>query len=195
MGASEGVTDEISRLLFSSFQGHPGVSFSKSDISRMWSLEMQWFSPGYSSSLVDRLHSQGWLVGTPEALLPLPGFDLLPPPLGWQPFLARPEEIPPSSVANIAEYEAKESPVTVRDNTPPPSVDDGISPDMAQPMISLVSRRSGLERREVVRRAQRKRRALGPVTLVMALALLAREQSLDMHEVMELIAPGPHSRS
>jgi hypothetical protein len=98
-------------------------------------------------------------------------------------------------VANIAEYEAKESPVTVRDNTPPPSVDDGISPDVAQPMISLVSRRSGLERREVVRRAQRKRRALGPVTLVMALALLAREQSLDMHEVMELIAPGPHSRS
>ena len=195
MGASEGVADEISRLLFSSFQGHPGVSFSKSEISRMWSLEMQWFSPESSSSLVDRLHSQGWLVGTPEALLPLPGFVLLPPPLGWQPFLARPEDIPLSSVANIAQDVPNEAPVQALDNPPPPSVDDDISPDMAQPMISLVSRRSGLERREVVRRAQRKRRALGPVTLVMALALLAREQSLDMHEVMELIAPGSHSRS
>jgi hypothetical protein len=44
-----------------------------------------------------------------------------------------------------------------------------------------------LDQREVVRRAQRKRRALGPVTLWMAIALLAREQSLDMHEVLEII--------
>jgi hypothetical protein len=51
----------------------------------------------------------------------------------------------------------------------------------------LVSRKSGLERREVVRRAQRKRRALGPITLDFAVALLAREQSLDMHEVLEII--------
>jgi hypothetical protein len=44
-----------------------------------------------------------------------------------------------------------------------------------------------LERREVIRRAQRKRRALGPVTLRMAIALLAREQRLDMQEVLEII--------
>jgi hypothetical protein len=38
-----------------------------------------------------------------------------------------------------------------------------------------------------MRKAQRKRRALGPVTLWMALALVAREQGLDMHEVTTVI--------
>lgn len=195
MDASEGVADEISRLLFSSFQEHQGVSFSKSDISRMWSLEMQWFSPESSSSLVDRLHSQGWLVGTPEDLLPMPGFALLPPPLGWQPFLGRPEDIPSSSFAHIVQEEASDCPMPVLEKTPHDSVEDATEPDLAQPLISLVSNRSGLERREVVRRAQRKRRALGPITLVMALALLAREQGLDMHEVTELTSPSFHSQS
>ncbi len=56
-----------------------------------------------------------------------------------------------------------------------------------QALVSLVSRRSGLDRREVLRRAQRKRRALGPVTMLMSVALLAREQGLEMHEVLELM--------
>ena len=47
--------------------------------------------------------------------------------------------------------------------------------------------RSGLDNKEVVRRAQRKRRALGPVTLWMALALVAREQGLDMERVSSAI--------
>lgn len=54
-------------------------------------------------------------------------------------------------------------------------------------LISIVSRRSGLDRREVMRRAQRKRRSLGPVTMLMSVALLAREQGLEMHEVSDLV--------
>ena len=50
-------------------------------------------------------------------------------------------------------------------------------------LIDLIAKESGLANREVVRRAQRKRRALGPVTLWMALALVAREQGLDMERV------------
>jgi hypothetical protein len=37
-------------------------------------------------------------------------------------------------------------------------------------LIDLIAKESGLANREVVRRAQRKRRALGPVTLWMALS-------------------------
>ena len=39
----------------------------------------------------------------------------------------------------------------------------------------------------MIRRAQRKRRALGPLTLWMALALVAREQGVDMHDVASVI--------
>jgi hypothetical protein len=54
-------------------------------------------------------------------------------------------------------------------------------------LIDLIAKESGLANREVVRRAQRKRRALGPVTLWMALALVAREQGLDMERVAAAI--------
>jgi hypothetical protein len=51
----------------------------------------------------------------------------------------------------------------------------------------MIAGKSALENKEVMRRAQRKRRALGPVTLWMALALVAREQGLDMHDVITTI--------
>ena len=64
-------------------------------------------------------------------------------------------------------------------------------PDWAEasimPMIAWISEESGLPMKEVVRRAQRKRRALGPVTLWMALSLVAREQGLNMSKISELI--------
>ena len=56
-------------------------------------------------------------------------------------------------------------------------------------MIKYIANKSKIENREVVRRAQRKRRSLGAVTLWMALALVAREQGLDMVEVSSLIEP------
>jgi len=70
---------------------------------------------------------------------------------------------------------------------------DGIEtlPDKAEGsipfLIDIISSGSGLQNKEVLRRAQRKRRALGPVTLWMALALVAREQGLDMDEVVSAI--------
>ena len=64
-------------------------------------------------------------------------------------------------------------------------------PDRAEMNISAlinhIAESSGLVNREVVRRAQRKRRSLGPVTLWMALALVAREQGLDMYEITAII--------
>tara|TARA_B110000116_G_C16360826_1_gene369704 strand:+ start:330 stop:485 length:156 start_codon:yes stop_codon:yes gene_type:complete len=50
----------------------------------------------------------------------------------------------------------------------------------------MVAKKSGLEKREVIRRAQRKRRALGPVSLEVAMLLLAREQNLEMDDLPEL---------
>ena len=54
-------------------------------------------------------------------------------------------------------------------------------------MASIVSSMSGLERREVLRRAERKKRALGPVSLEIAVLLLAREQNLEVGELIGLL--------
>ena len=54
-------------------------------------------------------------------------------------------------------------------------------------LLEQIADSSGLERKEVMRRAQRKRRALGPVTLWMSLLLVAREQKLAMRPFMQTI--------
>ena len=51
----------------------------------------------------------------------------------------------------------------------------------------MVSSMSGLDRREVVRRAERKRRALGSVSIEIAMLLLAREQNLEMDELTGIL--------
>ena len=52
-------------------------------------------------------------------------------------------------------------------------------------LASRIAAMSGLEKREVIRRAQRKMRALAPVSLDVALLLLAREQNLEMDQLVE----------
>jgi hypothetical protein len=46
-------------------------------------------------------------------------------------------------------------------------------------LLQAISDATKLERQEVMRRAQRKRRALGAITVWMALVLVARELGLD----------------
>ena len=179
---SQDVEIEISKLLHSSFSG--GTAVSMMDLSRMWSLEMQWFSPDSALSLVRRLHSAGWLVGSQDSLEPCSSIPDYPPEMGWRPFLSRFEEIP-------------ESPDTDLEDESSPPIDDPAEKDeeaesssieipLAR-MTSIVSSMSGLERREVLRRAERKRRALGPVSLEIAILLLAREQNLDVGELVGLL--------
>ena len=104
--------------------------------------------------------------------------------MGWRPFLSRFEEMP-------------ESPDTDTEDEAPPPMDEpaekdggGESSSIEIPlakMASIVSSMSGLEQREVLRRAERKRRALGPVSLEIAILLLAREQNLDVGELIGLL--------
>ena len=179
---SQDVEIEISKLLHSSFSG--GTAVSMRDLSRMWSLEMQWFSPDSALSLARRLHTAGWLVGSQDSLEPCSSIPVHPPEMGWRPFLSRFEGMP-------------EPPDTGLEDDSPPPVDDtaekdvgGESSRIEMPlarMASIVSTMSGLERREVLRRAERKRRALGPVSLEVAILLIAREQNLEMGDLVRFL--------
>ena len=173
---------EISKLLCSSFSGADGEAISSRDLARMWSLEMQWFSPDVAQSLVDRLHDSRWLVGDSDSLSPCITSFQHTPELGWRPFLSRVEEIPePPS----APPERIAAPPDAPD--PPESADRTPSEEETKSKLaSMIASMSGLEKREVIRRAQRKRRALGPVSLEMAMLLLAREQNLEMEKLVEM---------
>lgn len=173
---------EISKLLHSSFSGGGERGVSSRDLSRMWSLEMQWFSPEVAQSLVLRLHQSGWLVGESDSLFPC--FTPLQhtPELGWRPFLSRVDVIPEPPPGQPEK-------TTRKSEEPVPSAPDDIpqsEENTDSKLASMIASMSGLDKREVIRRAQRKRRALGPVSLEVAMLLLAREQNLEMEKLVEI---------
>ena len=196
---SEAHEQEIGRLLQISMAGLSGDSTTREELSRIWSLELQWFTPQEADLIADRLSERGWLVES-EGRLSLPlGLELLPPSLGWRPLARRmmdPPEFkrrtPPAETPPLPrEYTEQAIDPPTPKQQPMPRISDpestSMPPDRAEGsiprLISMIGEKSGLENKEVIRRAQRKRRALGQVTLWMALALVAREQGLDMHAV------------
>ena len=172
---TQDVEIEISKLLQSSFIG--GDSVSMRDLSRIWSLEMQWFSPDSALSLAGRLYQSGWLVGNHDSLRPSPSIQDHLPEMGWRPFLSRFEFLPdaPDKVVENETIHPMENPAHENEKKEPYPLENQLAS-----MASVVSSMSGLEKREVMRRAERKRRALGPVSLEIAILLLAREQNLEM---------------
>ena len=186
--------NEIQKLFFVSFSDD--IELSISDLERLWSLELQWMMPEEASSVIKKLIQSGWLVSENNMLSPVNVDEYNSPSLGWQPMLriiSSPplfvsESVSPSLVkteikseivVNVVQSEIASS------ETHPPDRSESNIPSL----IRYIAKKSEIDNREVVRRAQRKRRSLGPVTLWMSLALVAREQGLDMVEVSSLIEP------
>ncbi|HJO42714.1 MAG TPA: DUF2240 family protein [Candidatus Thalassarchaeaceae archaeon] len=204
--------DEVSQLLFSVFTNRPRNLIFRVDLIRSWSLEMQWFTPREAEKIVNKLVESSWLIEDGEELSPAPGLELTAPNLGWKPISRRLLDVPANEIQELQPSAIYSTPiVSTKINT---EIDENISSTkLSNPMvkidsnnehstesypidrversipilIQLISKESGLGSKEVVRRAQRKRRALVPVTLWMALALVAREQGLDMNKISSAI--------
>ena len=186
---------EVCHLLHISLEGLTGGVTTSGELSRIWSLELQWFTPQEANEIVTVLIERGWLTKSDGRISPPIGVDLSRPPLGWRPSRRRLLEIPvlsespmtPTAREPVTEAPDKPKPMPrISDPTPsnlPPDRAEGSIPGL----IAMISDSSALANKEVMRRAQRKRRALGPVTLWMALALVAREQGVDMHDVASAI--------
>mgnify|MGYP001238294430 FL=1 len=182
------ISVQISKLLTSSFENLPDSTISRSNLARMWSLELQWFSPSKATELVDRLCDSGWLIEDSGSLYPCNGSLLHDPELGWQPFLSRVTEIPAPPDREISYVRSSPEPrvVDIIEHVEEINQTQTHS-DLTEQIASKVSSLSGLSSSEVIRRAERKRRALGPVSIHMAILLLAREQNLEMQDLIEII--------
>ena len=53
---------DISRILFTIFDGIETLEIPKVDVVRLWSLEMQWFSPEESERVLKALTEARWIL-------------------------------------------------------------------------------------------------------------------------------------
>ena len=186
--------EDIRRVLAICFRGESELDAM--DIERILSLDMGWLKPDEAATAVQAMIKSGWLKGGQEHLSPVDDFSSSSTPLGWYP---RPQRLmspvqynPASEQISATEEESKTTEVVKPQQTP---VSVELKEETNDPraattrrLLKYIARASGLESEEVQRRATRKQRALVHVTGWMALALVARDQGLDMDSVIQALS-------
>jgi hypothetical protein len=190
---TESESEDIRRVLAICFRGVSELDAL--DIERILSLDMGWLKPDEATTAVQALIKAGWLTGAQESLSPIEDFSSFSTPLGWFP---RPQRLLNPDPFSRFDVEPTEE---VKETTLPPSKEKKPTPvaelkqetndpraTTTRRLLKYIARASGLEAEEVQRRATRKQRALVHVTGWMALALVARDQGLDMDSVIQALS-------
>lgn len=181
----EELPNEISKLLFSTFSdGFPFLN--KDEIIRSWSLDFQWFNPDDSMLLFSHLLDKKWIINSNNHFSFNPSLILAQPPLSWKPNL--------NDILNISEFNKssgikplENEKIIISESTHLGKKDVNFNDEKMVKLLNFVSKKSELSKREVIRRSERKKMALGPISLWMAVCLLAREQGLDMNKIIDII--------
>ena len=188
--------DDICRVLAVCFRH--GNSLSELDIERILSFDMGWLSPDEASTAVHALIDSGWLIGNEDSLQPMVKNNSITTPLGWFPR--------PSRLINPVKYDSLQfSESSNEENIQPPkqtkkieesvkneNILEPISKDprakMERRLKRFVSKQSKIDIEEIERRIQRKKNALSFVTVWMCIALVAREQGLEMKDIIDALS-------
>jgi hypothetical protein len=169
------------------------------DVERMLSFDMEWLSPDDAEIAVQSLISAGWLCGEENALTPSINISGVTAPLGWFP---RPSRLTnPVSVKLNEETnetivsELVDETITI-EATPTKKIEITTQEEnhsdprvkLTKRLTKFIAKNSKIEVEEVERRANRKHKALAVATNWMCLALVAREQGIQMQEIVDALA-------
>ena len=190
--------DDICRVLAVCFRS--GESLSDLDIERILSFDMGWLSPEQACDAVKALIDKGWLIGDQDSLKSVLSSNSVTTPLGWFPR--------PSRLINPIQYDSvkfQESTKEIESFGNNSSEQNNLTPSSKQDIgeeVSSKDPRSKIERRlkkfvakqsklemdEIERRILRKKNALGMVSNWLCIALIAREQGLEMNSIVEALS-------
>ena len=203
--------NDIRRLLAMTWRTWGNEPLDASSITRTWSLDLGWLAPTDAEILLTKLLAKGWLISKDDRLSTNTELGDVSVPLGWFPrttVLEQPPNCPPgkSEIGTSRTSEKVISPekeieedtgiknnegdektpaATSKSPTAKSIVDNtGVQSFNVPALLQLISKESDLARQEVMRRAQRKRKSLGHITVWMALILVAREMQVDIEKLI-----------
>lgn len=185
--------EDIRRVLTIVFRGIESLPLH--DLERTLSFDMEWVAPHEAETVVAALLETGWLEENANEVKPAVELGEVTVPYGWFPRPTRLLKPIPAMEQNSRENiePAPTPPPTVRPTlTSPVKVEESLSGDpranLTRRVARFVARKSGLEEDELERRAQRKQAAFDLITPWLAYALVAREQGLEMDDIVAALA-------
>ena len=175
MAGAERAVEDIMRVLALTFRGRP-EGLESADVARSWSLDWQWLAPHEADVAVKQMLQSKWLIESEEGVSPGVDISNISAPLGWFP---RPSHLmhPPLHRGSAPVVEAVMADIPHVEETPQTGP------------AGRISDSSGIPVEEIERRAIRKKRALGCVEEWLCLALVAREQGLDLEPLIPVLRP------
>lgn len=192
MSAASEISSDLAIFIAQTWKSTPENLLGYEQICRIWAYDLGWFDINTSLHIRDRLIEAGWLKTDGDHIQAEFDFEDVEIPFSWMPSMRVLENPPPlegverivpeNSIPTATDTHEKSS----EDISGPVSLDPATA--HIKPLLDLISNQSKIDTKEVLRRAQRKRRALGPVTLWMALLLVAREQRLTMTELIQRVS-------
>jgi len=177
---SAAVREDIERVLAICFRGRSSVSAA--EMIRILTFDMDWMNDETATAVIASLCSSGWLRDKEGELSTTCELKGITAPLGWQPRPSRLlEKVAPPSLEI-------EQDITTELIIEKPPVATHISNDprakLERRLCRHIAKSSGVERGEIERRAKRKTFALKYCTSWLALCLVAREQGLEMADII-----------
>jgi len=189
------MTDEeygdVRRVISLSFRGQDRIS--DIDLERILSFDMEWLSPEEAEIAVSKLIEAGWLIGDSESLFPAFDVKNIATPIGWYPR--------PSRLLQPVEFKQVEDSDKVLNKTiiTPSKIAakaiQSISSEINDPREKLANRlkkyisgQTQISVDEIQRRSERKQKALNYASNWLCLALIAREQGLEMEQIVSSLS-------
>jgi hypothetical protein len=169
------------------------------DVERMLSFDMEWLSPDDAEIAVQSLIAAGWLCGEEHALTPNINLSGITAPLGWFPRpsrLTNPVSVKLNEQINETIVTELVDEVITINATPTKKIEITVLKEnhsdprakLTKRLTKFIANTSKIEIEEVERRANRKQKALAIATNWMCLALVAREQGIQMQEIVDALA-------
>jgi len=176
-----------------------GKPLDSIDVERILSFDMEWLSPDDAEIAVQSLIAAGWLCGEENALTPSINISGITAPLGWFPRPSRltnpvsvtlNEQTNETVVSKLVEQgiTIEATPTKKIESTPPQEDNSDPRVKLTKRLTKFIAKTSKIEIEEVERRAHRKQKALAVATNWMCLALVAREQGIQMQEIVDALA-------
>jgi len=169
------------------------------DVERMLSFDMEWLSPDDAEIAVQSLISAGWLCGEENALTPSINISGVTAPLGWFPRpsrLTNPVSVKLNEETNETIVSESADEAIIIEATPTKKIEITTQEEnhsdprvkLTKRLTKFIAKNSKIEVEEVERRANRRHKALAVATNWMCLALVAREQGIQMQEIVDALA-------